>query len=288
MPWKDELNDEYKGSPAFKDIGDDINDLAKNYLDVQSHLGNAIRIPSAEATPEDVTKFHARLKEKVPGLIPTPDGENPETIEMFLTALGKPEKSDGYKLPEIEGVDIDEERGKLFMKTAHELSMTQKQLEGFLGKMYDADLVNQDVLGNLRQEDAVALKKEWGVTHENRMKALTDNLLLTEAPPELVDALKNGMLTGANIKWLDSIFDKFSSEDKNLDDKDKHLDQEGIVPSEAMERAAEVRAKLTDPNTPKIGPEYDALLAKLLKYEAMAHPDSSKNINDLRAGVRSG
>ena len=287
MPWKDDLNDEYKGSPAFKDIGDDINDLAKNYLDVQSHLGNAIRIPSAEATPEDVTKFHARLKEKVPGLIPTPDGENPETIEMFLTALGKPEKADGYKLPEIDGVDIDEERGKLFMNTAHELGMTQKQLEGFLGKMYEADLTNQDTLGNLRQQDTLALKKEWGVTHENRMKALTDNLLLTEAPPELVDALKNGMLTGANIKWLDSIFDKFSSEDKNLDDKDKHLDQEGIVPSEAMERAAEVRKKLTDPNTPKIGPEYDALLAKLLKYEQMAHPDSSKNINDLRAGVRS-
>ena len=154
--------------------------------------------------------------------------------------------------------------------------------------MIETELTNQGTRGNHHQKEDVELKKEWGVTHENRMKALTDNLLLTEAPPELVDALKNGMLTGANIKWLDAIFDKFSSEDKNLDDKDKHLDQEGIVPSEAMERAAEVRKKLTDPNTPKIGPEYDALLAKLLKYEAMAHPDSSKNINDLHAGVRSG
>ena len=286
--WKDDLNEEMKGSPAFKDIGDDINDLAKNFLDVQSHLGNAIRIPSAEASADDVTAFHTRLKEKVPGLIPTPDGENPETIEMFLSALGKPEKADGYKLPEIEGVDIDETRGKLFMDTAHTLGMTQKQLEGFLGKMYDADLTQQDVLGNARQEDALALKKEWGVTHENRMKALTDNLLLSEAPADLTDAVKNGMVSSATIKWLDEVFGKFSSEDKHLDDNDKHQNQDDIVPVEAMERAAEVRAKLTDPNTPKVGKEYDALIAKLLKYEAMAHPEASKNINDLRAGVRSG
>ncbi len=67
--WKDDLNEDIKSAPAFKDIGDDINDLAKNFLDVQSHLGNAIRIPSAEASEEDVTAFHSRLKEKVPGLI---------------------------------------------------------------------------------------------------------------------------------------------------------------------------------------------------------------------------
>ena len=286
--WKDDLNEDIKSAPAFKDIGDDINDLAKNFLDVQSHLGNAIRIPSSEASDEDVTAFHARLKEKVPGLIPTPTAENKETIEMFLTALGKPEKSEGYKLPEIDGVDIDETRGELFKATAHDLGMTQKQLEGFLGKMYEADLGQQDVIGNARQEDALALKKEWGVTHENRMKALTDNLLLSEAPADLTDAVKNGMVSSATIKWLDEVFGKFSSEDKHLDDNDKHLNQDDVVPAEAMERAAEVRKKLTDPNTPKVGKEYEALLAKLVKYETMAHPEASKNINDLRVGVRSG
>ena len=286
--WKDDLNEDIKSAPAFKDIGDDINDLAKNYLDAQSHLGNAIRIPSSEASEDDVTAFHTKLKEKVPGLIRTPSAEDEGSIDAFLTALGKPDKADGYKLPEIEGVDIDEKRGELFKETAHTLGMTQKQLEGFLGKMYDADLTQQDVIGNARQEDALTLKKEWGVTHENRMKALTDNLLLSEAPADLTDAVKNGMVSSATIKWLDAVFGKFASEDKHLDDNDKHLNQDDVVPGEAMERAAEVRKKLTDPNTPKVGPEYEALLAKLLKYEAMAHPSSSKDINDLRAGVRSG
>ena len=286
--WKDDLNEDIKSAPAFKDIGDDINDLAKNFLDVQSHLGNAIRIPSSEASEDDVTAFHTKLKEKVPGLIRTPSAEDEGSIDAFLTALGKPDKADGYKLPEIEGVDIDEKRGELFKETAHTLGMTQKQLEGFLAQMYDADLGQQDVIEVERQEDALALKKEWGVTHENRMKALVDNLLLSEAPADLTDAVKNGMVSSTVIKWLDEVFGQFASEDKHLDDNDKHQNQGDIVPVEAMERAAEVRKKLTDPNTPKTGPEYEALIAKLLKYEGMAHPDSSKNINDLRAGVRSG
>ena len=84
--WKDDLNEEYKGSPAFKDIGDDINDLAKNYLDAQSHLGNAIRIPSKEASEDDVKAFHTRLVEKVPGLIPTPTSENQDTIDKVQKA----------------------------------------------------------------------------------------------------------------------------------------------------------------------------------------------------------
>ena len=286
--WKDDLNEDIKESPAFKDIGDDINDLAKNYLDAQSHLGNAIRIPSAEASEDDVTAFHARLQAKVPGLIRTPSAEDEGSIDAFLTALGKPEKADGYKLPEIEGVDIDEARGSLFMNTAHELGMTQKQLDGFLSKMYDADLTQDDVISNARQEDALSLKKDWGVTHENRMKALNDNLLLSKAPADLTTAVENGMVSSATIKWLDAIFGKFATEGNNLDDRDNHDDNPDVVPGEAMERAREIRAKLTDPNTPKIGPEYDALLAKLLKYELMAHPGSSKDINDLRAGVRSG
>ena len=288
MTWKDDLNEDIKESPVFKDIGDDINDLAKNFIDVQSHLGNAIRIPSSEATEDDVTAFHTRLQEKVPGLIRTPSTEDKGSIDAFLTALGKPEKPDGYSMPEIDGVDIDPDRGALFKTTAHELGLTNTQLKGFLGKMYEADLDQQGVVSHAREEDALALKKDWGVTHENRMKALTDNLLLSEAPPELVDAMKNGMLTSGNIKWLDSIFGKFSTEGKNLDDNDKHLKTGDMEPGEAAERAAEIRRKMTAPDMVPTGPEYASLQAKLIKYELMAHPESSKDINDLRAGVRSG
>ena len=289
MPWKDDLNDEYKGSPAFKDIGDDVNDLAKVFLDNEAYKGQSIRIPSSEASPEDVTAFHNRLVEKVPGLIPTPDNENPETIEMFLTALGKPDKFDEYELPAIDGIEINDARADLIRKSALEQGMTKKQLNGFLTKMYEADLVNIDDSSQVVHQDQLDLKREWGVTHANRIKALTDNMLLSEAPAGLTDALKNKQLDSGMIKWLDSIFSKFSEEGGELG---KHEDEgkggDDVVPVEAAERASEIRNKLMNPSLSKVGPEYEALLSQLVKYESMAHPGSSKDINDLRAGVRSG
>ena len=287
--WKDDLNEENKGSPALKDIGEDVNDLVKSFINSQQRLGDSIRIPSSEASPEDVTAFHQRLIEKVPGLIPTPDGENPETIDIFLSAMGKPKDKDGYTLPDLEGIDVNDIRAELIRSSALEQGLTQKQLNGFLTKMYEADLEGIDNSSQVVHQDQLDLKREWGVTHANRIKALTDNMLLSEAPAGLTDALKNKQLDSGMIKWLDSIFSKFSEEGGELG---KHEDEgkggDDVVPTEAAERANEIRKKLSDPSTPKVGPEYDALLSKLVKYESMAHPGSSTNINDLRAGVRSG
>jgi len=282
MTWKDDLNEDIKGSPAFKDLGDDINDLATNYLDAQTRIGNSIRVPSKEATPEDIVKFHEKLVNKVPGLIPTPDLENADTIKIFMESIGTPKDAEDYTMPVVDGISIDEKREKLIRDTALEVGMTKKQLNSFLTKMYEADSLGMDVANHGIEEDALALKKEWGVTHKNKMKAIQDNLLLSEAPTELIEAIKNEQAGSATTKWLDSLFTKLGE----TGEIGKHKDDEGgdgVETAEAVERAAEIRRKLTDPKMVVTSPEYKALLAKLLKYEAMAHPDSSKNINDLRA-----
>ncbi len=282
MTWKDDLNEEMKGSPAFKDLGDDINDLAKNYLDAQTRIGNSIRIPGEDAGDDDVIKFRARLQEKVPGLIPTPDSEDAESIRIFRESLGTAKASSEYAMPSIEGITVDEKREALMRDTALDLGISKKQFEGFLTKMYEADVTNLDIQSHTLEEDALALKKEWGVTHTNRMKALHDNLLLSEAPEALADAIKNNTAGSATTKWLDSLFSKLgetSEIGKHKEDKSG----DGLEPVEAAERANEVRKKLTAPGMVTTSNEYKALLAKLIKLEGMAHPDSSKNINDIRA-----
>ncbi len=282
MTWKTDLNDDISGSPAFKDIGDDINDLAKNYLDAQSRIGNSIRIPGEDATDDDRSTFRARLQEKVPGLIPTPDIEDTESIKILRESLGTPTESDGYEMPAIDGITIDDTREKLIRDTALEVGMSKGQLKSFLTKMYEADAMGLEVGNHAAEEDAVALRKEWGVTHENRMKALHENLLSSEAPDALTEAIKNRRAGSETTKWLDSLFSKLGETTeltKHKDDKGN----DGVEPSEAILRAAEVRKKLTDPNIVQTSPEYKALLAKLVKLEKMAHPDSSTDINNLRA-----
>lgn len=282
MTWKDDLNEDIKGSPAFKDLGDDVNDLAKNYLDAQGRIGNSIRVPSEDATPEDIAKFHERLVNKVPGLIPTPDLEDPSSIKVFMETIGTPKDADAYEMPEVEGITVDEKREKLIRDTALEVGMTKKQLTGFLNKMYEADSLAVDVANNGIEEDALSLKKKWGVTHKKRMEALHQNLLLSEAPEVLSNLIKNDRAGSETTQWLDNLFSKLGE----TGELKKHEDDTGhdeVEVSEATERAAEIRKKMTAPGMQTTGPEYNALLKKLLKYEKMAHPDSGSNINDLRA-----
>ncbi len=285
--WKEGLSEELAQSPAFKDIGDDINVFAQNFLDNEAYKGNSIRIPSEEASTEDIAAFHTKLQSKVPGLIPTPSLEEPTTIEMFLKALGKPEAADDYDIPEVEGIETNDAQIKLIKETAHEVGMTKKQLSGFLDKMYASELTSASLTATDIESDIVSLRKEWGVTYDNRIKALTDNLLLTEAPADLTEALKNKQLGSGMTKWLAGIFEKFTTEGNDLGDNGKGDEGGDIVPVEAAERAAELRKKMMDPNTPKAGKEYESMLRRLVKYEAMAHPGSTTDINDLRAGVRS-
>jgi len=285
MPWKDELNEDIKESPAFKDIGDDVNDLAKNYLDAQAHLGTSIRIPSEEASPEDVEAFHLKLQSKVPGLIATPDKEQPSSIEMFLQALGKPKEKDGYEVKPPDGIKVSEQQINLIKATAHEVGMTQDQLSGFMNKMYEQELDAADGRETELQGELLALKKDWGVTYDGRLSALTDNLLLSQAPAELTTAVKDGKIDSATVKWLDTLFGKLG-ETNNLNPDDDNKGDPDVIPIEAAERATEIRTKLANGSIPAASAEYQALLKKLLKYEIMAHPDSSKDINALRAGVR--
>lgn len=288
MTWKDDLSDEYKASPAFADIGDDINDLAKNYLDAQSHIGASIRIPGEDASEEDRSAFYQKLVDKAPGLIPTPDLEDPASIEAFMKTLGKPDVHTDYEVPGVEGVQVDDNRIKLMQESALEVGMTKKQFSNFLTKMYEADAMAIDVAANSVEEDALSLKKDWGVTHENRMKALEDKLKLSDAPPELVAAVKAQTAGSETVKWLDAMFEKFSGETGEINNQPGDASNDGVDVAEAIARATEIRNKLTKGDVAHNSPEYAALLKKLLKYEQMAKPDSSNKISDLQRGFTSG
>jgi hypothetical protein len=122
--------------------------LAKQAFNQEKLLGNAVRIPGKDATPEE--------------------------REAFLNKLGRPEKADGYQftppkdLPE--GLPYDGERAKAFAGVAHKLGITQEQAAG-LHDWFMADSVNAfSGMGEAQkaamQQRGVAetekLVKEWG------------------------------------------------------------------------------------------------------------------------------
>jgi len=85
--------------------------------DMRKFLGQSIRIPGENASSEDLAAFHDKLTSKVPGLTHVPDFKDAEAAGKFYSAIGRPEKQDEYKLPEIDnkGVELNIEPAEQFM-----------------------------------------------------------------------------------------------------------------------------------------------------------------------------
>lgn len=131
--------------------------LAKQAFNQEKLLGNAVRIPGKDATPEE--------------------------REAFLNKLGRPEKVDGYQFTPPkdmpEGLPYDGDRAKAFAGVAHKLGITQEQAAG-LHDWFMADSVNAFAgMGEAQkaamQQRGIAetekLVKEWGPLDGDQARA---------------------------------------------------------------------------------------------------------------------
>jgi hypothetical protein len=63
--WKESLPEDLRGEVALKDIPD-VATLAKVFRDTKAFVGNSIRKPGANATPEEKAEFLSRVAEVMP------------------------------------------------------------------------------------------------------------------------------------------------------------------------------------------------------------------------------
>lgn len=282
--WKDGLPDELKAAPALKDVAD-VGSLAKQFVDLQAHLGNSIRIPGEGAAEADVSAFYKKLTDRVPGLMPKPDPTNAEAMTAIYMALGRPETADKYVLPTVEGVNFTDDRQKTWKELGHKAGLTQNQLENLIKPLMEMEATATSVAKTQLEESHLALKKEWGVLYEDRMSTIAKLMAENNAPPALVEAVKNKTADPDVLRWLSSTYQAFTKEGSEFSQQGKTNQTDAMIPAEATIKAAEIRRKLYAADAPRpSSAEYQALLKDLLKYEQLANPGASTDINDLRRG----
>lgn len=148
-PFAETLPEDIRGEATFKDIKD-LGALAKSYHNAQKMLG----------VPKDQ-------------LLRLPTSDKPEDWSPVYEKLGRPAKPDGYTLKLPEGVVTDPEVLKANFAKAHELGLSQKQLEGMYGHMHDQGTAIQarakaDYDGKVAAS-VQALKTEWGAAYDQKM-----------------------------------------------------------------------------------------------------------------------
>lgn len=144
--WRGTLPPELKDNPALKNFKS-IADLAKSHVEVQKFVGapDKVIVPKADAPAEEKA--------------------------AFFNKLGRPEKADGYKMPEIAAPagTSPEELTKVttrFLGKFHELGLTQDQASALYKDYmeYSGGQVNDVTTKRAMdvQKGMETLKTEWG------------------------------------------------------------------------------------------------------------------------------
>ena len=130
------------------------------YVDnLRKMQGQSVRIPSEEASAEDVSKFTEKVLAKVPGLMRAPsDDISSEALASIFQRLGTPEAIEGYVVPEGDDIMLSANAMTDLAGFAHKHNMTQKQFVALAEKMGKAnsenDFANQE---RIHKEQALIL-----------------------------------------------------------------------------------------------------------------------------------
>lgn len=142
--WFDALPDGLKANPTLQNFkSKDVAAVAESLVEAQKMIGGSIRLPNDKDTPQD----------------------RAAKLDKIYNQLGRPEKAEGYKITKPSddaGIEWDDKRAEGFKTVAHQLGLTQAQVDGLL--QYD---VQRALSGQVDQTQAhnqciETLEKDWG------------------------------------------------------------------------------------------------------------------------------
>lgn len=206
--WRQTLPEDLRNAPALKNVSDPAS-LAKQFVDLQAHLGNTRRVPRSDEAPEDIENYINKIlneDEVTKGkLMIKPDLTQDEQADQFYRQLGKPESPDGYKVPEFDGdIKVNEDFIKVAREKAHKYNLTEAQFQKYVNDSVTESLAQQDA-GYREWEDGMkGLRQEWGSAFDQNINEAVDYAKKSGAPSQLVEILEGGRADAQTLKWLQS------------------------------------------------------------------------------------
>jgi len=202
--WKDTLPDDVKTSSLLTGI-DTVDKFWKRILDQHSYAGQSIRIPSEDASAEAKAEFRNKLKTKIPSLLEVPTDDDDNAYNLALSKLGKPEKAEEYALPAVDGFTFDDNQSAHLREIASVAGMTRRQFKNLAKKFAENVQKQAGEVTELRNKDSEAIKKEWGMTAEERYSKVIEFAKKTNAPEHLVKALESKTARASDLLWIHSL-----------------------------------------------------------------------------------
>lgn len=260
--WRDSLSEELREHKTLQDVKD-IEGLAKQFIDSQQMIGQSIRIPGPDAGDDARKAFEAKLMEKVPGLVPTPDPDKPETLQAFYKRMGLPDDPTGYEHPD----NVDATQMADFAKLAHEQGLTKSQYKAILEAVGGFAQSKEEENVAALTEGIRALKQEWGIVYEDNLELVDSVLKGTSAPKEMLELAADRKLPAEALKWIYNVGKQLGQEGINFD-KDESTTR--LPPAEALARANEIMADRAGPYWDASHPQHREMIQKVVDLRRAA------------------
>lgn len=259
--WHEQLSDDYRGNETLANIPD-IDTLAKSYLDAQSYVGGAIRIPGEDAGEEDWNAFNSKLQEKVPTLLNLPSDEE-EAKAALYARLGRPKDAQSYS------VEADPE----LLNWAYENGLSDAQVRAWV-ETNSARKAAQDEQSDADLEQAMQeLQKEWGYAYDQNLAA-AKNAVLAFADEETQQFLVDSGMDQhpGMIRLMAKIGATLTeSETKGLGGGN----QFGLTPEQALTQIGEIQRNTEHPYNNIRSPGHREAVAKMEQLFNQAYPEAS-------------
>lgn len=264
--WIDSLPEDIRGHEAFKSVKAETKDeafasIAKQFVDQQTYLGNAIRVPGPDAGDEDRKKFYDKLMAKVPGLVPTPNPEDPDSIETAFRQLGKPESHDKYT--KIEGMPESEQIA--FAELAHQANLTDAQYQSLMKAIQGRQSKSEESAQAAFNEGMRELQREWGFGFKDHMEMVKNFMKGTKAPEQIMELAADNKLDPAVTKWFHEIATRIGVENMNFDSNP--LEQSHLTPAEARSRISELLSNKEGPYWNAADPGHKEAVQRMVDYQ---------------------
>lgn len=235
--WRAGLPPELRDAPALKDTKD-VAGLAKQFVDVQTHLGNAIRIPGENAGEADIKAFHEKLVTRVPGLYYFPkEGDEAATAALY-EKLGRPKEPKDYEV--VVPKDGTEIPG--FRDIVHKSGLTKAQVKNLSGWFSEiqSGMAKQQL--DAHTAEVAKLDSEWGAAKPQKIAAIVALAAKTGAPAQMIEAIQKGTMPPAALRWYDSMVKAIGTEGTALT-TDKNTGAVQLTPKEAEAQIDEIMAR---------------------------------------------
>lgn len=207
----------------------------------RKHIGQSIRIPSEEASTEDMNAFYDKLQKRAPNLMPVPDQDDPEAVKAVFSRLGLPEEANQYGDIEDDSLQFNEGQLDTLKGLAFNAGLTKSQFESLARQVGTKTAAESLATKEAQEEAQKALKEQWGMTAEDKLKETKTFLERSSAPQNLVDLMAANGVDADTTLWLHKLSEGMGENNEMSNQNNGAGGGNGtLAPYEAQERINEM------------------------------------------------